>query len=213
MFEDILKNTNWLDIITVAILLRCVYIGISKGLVAEELKLVGVLVAMFITQHYFVVFADFLHDFVAIPVFMAEITAFVILWLIVLVLFKFIREGLFLFLKKKSVSGGKRIIGGLLGISRGVLICSLLFPIMFLSGSEYLDKTARSSFAGFYIIDLSSKAYKEIFSYIVKPFFPNEERNEKALRLKHLDGFKPDKSDKGEKKVNISQDGNLKIEV
>jgi len=200
MFRDILNNIIWLDILMGGIVLRCLFIGATRGLVVEILKLIGVLVAVFITQHYFVSFARFLHEFVAAPEFMAEILAFVVLWIIVVVLFKFLREGITLFLKKKDISNAKRWLGGLLGISRGVLICSLLFPLIFLTGSEYLNKTARSSFTGFYIVDLAPRMYSRIFDDIIKIFFPKEEKNNDVLNLKNIDQRKSRQNDKTKEK-------------
>ena len=70
MLMDFLQKINWLDIVSLAICVRAVFIGVKKGFVVEFFKSLGILFSVFITLHYFsdvTVFASTQVTFLELP--------------------------------------------------------------------------------------------------------------------------------------------------
>jgi len=60
MIEDILVNFNWVDILIAIVIIRMIYTGSKSNILVEFLALLGIVIANFVTVHYYVYFADFL---------------------------------------------------------------------------------------------------------------------------------------------------------
>ncbi len=163
---------------------RAVYIGAKKGWGVEIFKLLGMVFATFITMHYYVRFGKFLHDFVLVPQSMQEFIGFIVLWFGVVIMFKVIRDGWLLVVKGKSSSPLPKIIGAVFGAARGILICGLIFVLIFLSRNTYLFESARKSFSGFHMSNFSSNLYDVAYESVVKKIFSAEKKNEKVFQLK-----------------------------
>jgi uncharacterized membrane protein required for colicin V production len=184
MFNEILSNVNWVDILIGFIIVRSVYIGASRGLVIELFKLLGIFFATFITLHYCGKLAALFQGNVGIPLWIVELLAFLILWFAVVLIFTLIREGWLLLLKVEAATAIlDKWGGGLLGLIRGLLVCGMTILLLLISGNGYLETSVHQSFSGFYLMDLSPQVYSASYDGLVKKLFPDEKKNTDILKL------------------------------
>jgi len=133
---------NWVDAsIMIVTGLSCIF-GIWRGLVKEVLSLVTWVFALLVARMYSEVVADVLFSsFDNITV--RYVTAFALIFIGVMMFGTFVN---FLMSKLLIFTGLKfadRLLGGLFGIARGVLIVviGLFFSSFFLSQAEYWQKS------------------------------------------------------------------------
>ena len=177
MFSKILSNLNWIDIVLVVIVLRVIYIGLKQGFVIEFFKLLGTFVASFIILHYYSAFGQVIHVYAFIPQAVQHAIAFLLLWFLVVLIFKFIRDGWMLLFKGEAHPAIHKWGGFSFAVLRAALICGLTFLLIFMSGNSYLIKTAKQSYLSPYLADISPKIYGICFDNFVGKLFPNERKN------------------------------------
>ena len=183
MMSDIFADLNWVDILMGCIVLRCIYVGVTKGLVVEFFKFLGAFFTTFISLHYCDKFAKFLESALSTPAEVNKLLGFVFLWLLVFVFFKIISEGWQLILKTEAHPLVNKWGGIVMAIPRAALVCSLTFILIFIANNELLVRMARSSLSGYYLIPLSPYIYEVAYDKIVAKLFPKEEKNKKILKL------------------------------
>ena len=183
MIANILSSINFIDILMGLILIRCMYMGSTAGLVVEFFKLVGMLFATFITLHYFIAMGEFLNRVIFIPLDLTEMISFLLLWMLVVLVFKVVRDGWMLLIKTEAQEAFNKIGGAVAGIFRGALVCGLTTLVFFLSGNHYLIKSVNTSFSGFYLTHFSTSVYESSFDGLISKFFPKEKKNLDALRI------------------------------
>src|SRR3990167_12283 len=183
MIKDIVSTINFIDIVMGLILLRCIYAGSTAGLVIEFFKLLGMLFATFITLHYFTPFGEFLNRMVFIPLNFTDVISFVTLWILVVLVFKVIRDGWMLLIKTEAQEAFNKIGGALTGIFRGGLVCGVATLMLFFAGNNYLIKSVNLSFSGVYLTHFSTAVYESTFDNFVAKFFPKEKKNFEALKI------------------------------
>ena len=183
MTTDILSNINFIDAVMGLIIIRCIYSGATAGLVIEFFKLLGTIFATFITLHYFTAFAEFLTRMVSFPSNVAELIAFVVLWMIVVLIFKVVRDGWMLLIKTEAQESFNKAGGALTGIFRGVLVVGLTTLLLLLAGNKYLIKSIKTSFSGMYLSHFSISVYESCYDNFVNKFFPKEKKNFDALKI------------------------------
>jgi uncharacterized membrane protein required for colicin V production len=183
MIQDILLNFNWIDAVIIACILRSAFVGATRGLIVEFFKFLGMVFATIITLHFY----SQLGTFVTLPRFfspkLTECLAFLLIWLVVVLIFKFIREGWSLIHKSEEISGVSKILGGILAIFRGMLIGGMIFVLIFVSQNKMLMKSSRQSFISLYLLELSPRFYNKAFDSVICKFFPDEKINNKVFAL------------------------------
>jgi uncharacterized membrane protein required for colicin V production len=184
MTADFFARMNYVDILMVFTCGWCIYIGAKQGILSEFCKLLGMFFATFITLHYFLTFARFLKRTLNIPDELNVLLSFLFLWLVVVVLFNFVREGWGIMLRGEPHPIVNKIGGILLAIPRAMLVCGMMFMLLFISNHEELAKQARTSISAFYFIDLSPGFYRQIFDTLISKGFPRERMNEVVFTLK-----------------------------
>jgi uncharacterized membrane protein required for colicin V production len=184
MTVEFFARMNLVDILMMSMCVWCIYVGARQGILAEFCKLLGMFFSTFITLHYFPSFARFLKRTFAIPDALNVLLSFVFLWLVVVVLFNFVREGWGVMLRGEPHPVVNRIGGMLLAFPRAMLICGMMFMLLFVSNHENMAKQARTSVAAFYFIDFSPVLYRGIFDTVISRFFPGERINDVVFTLK-----------------------------
>lgn len=165
------------------LLLRCLFIGIRRGLITEFFKFLGLLFATFLTLHFYVRVGQFFHTSAFFPKTSAEVLAYAALWGLVILIFKFVGEGWNLIYKSGELSFTMKILGGILAACRTALIGGLIFVLFFVAGNKTLIRNARQSFLSVYLLDLSPRLYALTFDKAVQRFFPSEKKNEEVFAL------------------------------
>ncbi len=180
---DFVTKINWVDIMIVLFGVRIIYIGIKNGFISELFKLIGVVFAIFITFHYYTQVADFFKDHTGLSENNAGFLSFGLLWAVVTLIFKFIRDGILLIFKIEALSLVDQWGGLLLSILRSALVGSMVLIFLMISNLGYWRSHAGKSFFNPYLIAVSPKIYKATYDGIVSKFFPTEKLNPAGFNL------------------------------
>ncbi len=187
MISEILKNINWVDLLIFFISMRIIYIGTKNGFVIEFFKWLGILFTIFITFHYYSELAKLLQSRLPISESIAQSLCFGLLWALLSLIFKLIREGLMLMLKMEAHPLLDKWGGLLVSILRSILIGSLVLVFLRVLGVEYITKNVKKSFVNSYLFDISPKVYEAGYDGFINKFFPSEKLNLSVMKLKTVD--------------------------
>jgi uncharacterized membrane protein required for colicin V production len=183
MNENILTSFNWLDLLMVIVMIGAVLRGTVQGFVGELFKLLGLICATIFALHFYVRAAEAFRRSFLLSVKFGEVLSFVLISVLVILIFKLIREGWLLILKVDTKSSFSQWLGGFVAIFNALLICGLLFFFISLFKNDALNIFAEKSVKGVYLRDLSPRIYKASYHGALYKFFPDEVINEKALRI------------------------------
>ncbi|HDJ23702.1 MAG TPA: CvpA family protein [Candidatus Aminicenantes bacterium] len=115
---------NWLDIILLVILGLLVVLGLAKGFLRQFLGLVGIVVGFILALSFYPEVASFCQNFIR-PYVLTEFLAFLLIWGVVV-----LSSYLLAYLLAKALKGPiklfDRLLGGVLGLLKGVLVCGIL---------------------------------------------------------------------------------------
>ena len=106
MITHLIKSINWIDAALVFLFIRIVFVGVKNGFISEFFKSLGVVVAVFISFHYY----SFLSAWVAKKTNISwgywDLVVFAGLWLFVSFFFKLVREGILILFKMETTHQG-----------------------------------------------------------------------------------------------------------
>ncbi len=187
MTTEIISGFNWVDILIGVILVRAVFVGAKRGIVIETFKLVGIIFAVFITLHYYSGMSKSLQDKMHLPQGAADLFSFSVLWGLINLIFKLIRDGFLMLFKMEATHSILDKWGGMfVAVLRGLLICSLTVLCMRASAIEYLTKNLEKSLTASKLVSLSPRVYESCYNNFVSKFFPTEEFNKAVFKLADL---------------------------
>jgi membrane protein required for colicin V production len=177
MPSDLITQLNWVDIVLLAALIRIIYIGVKQGLLVELSKILGVILGAVVAFHYYIGLSDFIVSNSPLPTGFSDLICLTTLFLIVVLVFKFIREGLAAVVKADPIPFIKSWGGFVLGALRGWIFCSFFIYIMLICGFGYIEKSARQSYSANYMVNVAPEIYSFSFDQIIGKFFPSEHLN------------------------------------
>lgn len=183
MAGDILTVINWVDIILAIAVIRIVYIGFKQGFIVELFKTLGVFLAAIVSLHYYIELSDLIAASSFLSTSFADPLCFVLLIIVVVIIFKFAREGFNALFKVEPVRAVKTWGGFLLGLARALIFPSLLIYGLLISGVDYIAKSARQSFSANSLMGVAPAIYTSSFEKVISKFFPSEQVNGSVLEI------------------------------
>ena len=184
MITHLIKSINWIDAALVVLFIRIIFIGVKNGFVSELFKSIGVVVAVFISLHYY----SFLAAWVALKTHFSwawwDLAIFLVLWIVVTVFFNFFRDSLLLLFKVETTHQGfDKYAAGVVAVGRGILVCSLtIFAILLM----HFGPTSRMAVHS-YGYKIAGRAAVGTYSYLYKnlvdKLFSGEHYNVEAPRV------------------------------
>ena len=174
---------NWVDLFMACIIAGILYIGRENDFFSEVFKLIGVYFATIIAIHYYVPVGRFVAVKWLVPNIIQEVFAFVLLSLLVITLFHFVREGWMILLKVEGLAFLDHWGKWVLTVVRVYLICGLTFLALLMTGHRAIAYKARSSLSSKLFLYTSIYLYKSFFLDFVYKVLPDEPLNEKVLEL------------------------------
>ena len=180
-----IQEMNYLDIIIAIILFLFGWKGLRKGLIIEVVTLLAFGVGIYGAMHFSDFTAAHLQDFMEIKPQYLNTIAFVLTFIILVVLVNLIGRLISKLVKSMNLGFFDKLGGFLFGIIKGVLLCSVLlmvlnnFQLLGVVKSEvkeksklypYIEQTVPYVYRGF---DLVKDYAKEVL--------PDEENGEKAV--------------------------------
>ena len=147
MLTHFIKSINWVDVVLAALFIRVIFISVQKGFITEVFKLFGVIVAVFVSLHYFALYAALCAKSVPIPQPVLEFIIFVSLWGLITLAFKFLRDGVLLVFKIETTNKGfDQYASGILAVGRALLLCSMVIFTLLLTRQDGLGHMTLNSF-------------------------------------------------------------------
>lgn len=174
--EDLISRINWVDVLTLIILLRTTYVGLDRGFSVEIFKFLGIVLALTAGLNFYLPVSQFLTGHSFLPISLAQILSFLGLVFISVLLFKLIQLFFKAIVKTEFVKWLDKSGGLILGILRGILICGLLFISLLLLPWNYPNYSIKQrSLSGLPILKVA-----ETFYYFTFKFYPG---SDKALEV------------------------------
>lgn len=186
MLLDIIKQCNWMDIFVVILLFRICYIATKFGLPVELFKLLGTILAVYLSLHYYTGLSDGLRQrFGAekIPLEFLDFLVFLGLSLLGYLIFVSLRLAFYRFIKMEAAPGLNRWGGLVLGLMRGFLLTGLIIFIFTISTISYLKESARSSYSGSRLSKIAPATYSVLWNKFMSKFMPQEKFNDAVLEV------------------------------
>ena len=183
----ILELFNWIDLLIVCLIIRVVYAGFIGGIFVELFKTLALAVAIFVGLHYYSGISNAFFSKFGVGRGLIDFFILGFLVILVFVAFRFIREGLLVFVKAKIPSEVDRWGGMIIAVARGVLASSLVFLMLNACDVPHIEKQLRRSFIRPSVKSFAPAVYRGIFDGIVS-LIPTEQLNKAAMKLEYLTG-------------------------
>jgi len=182
MQDAFIHKLNWVDIGVAIVFVRIILVGFGRGFTVEIFKLLATVCGIFVSIHFYSNISSFVSSRSPLTIEFADPIVLAGLIFLVLVIFKFIRDGILLAFHIQPLLWINKWIGLLLSILRGFLVASLIVLFIFLVPVEYFKNSAQSSFSKSRLIELSPKTYAFIFENIYSKFSSDEEINKAIFK-------------------------------
>jgi uncharacterized membrane protein required for colicin V production len=186
MLLNILRQTNWLDIITVIALFRICYIAMDKGLLVEFFKLLGTISALYLSMHYYTPVSDFFReriDLEVVPLKFLDFIFFALLGIISYLIFVLLRSVCQRFVKVQIAPRLNKWAGLVLGLARAYLFIGLVIYMLAISSVIYLEDSVVGSYLGMRCFKIAPKTYSWIWNSIASKFMKREKFNNTVLEI------------------------------
>jgi len=183
---ETIRQFNWVDIFVVILLLRIGYIALKSGLTIELFKLLGIILATYLSLHYYISWAGFMQGLGAmkkIPLEFLSFVSFLTLAVLGYLVFVVLRSLFYRFIKMEAVPNLNKWGGFILGIARGILLVSLIMFILAISPIGYFKNSVNGSYLGKRIIKFSPTTYSLIWNNLASKFMAKEKFNEAVLEV------------------------------
>lgn len=188
MLPEILSQLNWVDFLIVIIMIRIVYVSAKTGFVIEFFKLLGIIFAIYLSFHYYIITADILKQHVSnienyIPLEFFDSLVFILVLGLGYAAFAVIRGILCYLIKMEAVPMLSRWGAVILSVARGILFSSVIIFILAISTIKYLDNSAKESYAGKRLFNAAVGTYGFIWNNFLSKFMSSENYNEQVGRI------------------------------
>lgn len=183
MLSEIIKQLNWVDILTVTVIGRIVYIGFKNGVVVEFFKCLGTVFAVFLSFHYFSDLAKWIESITPLAEPTTIAGSFSFIALLVLLSFKFVRDAVLLVFKPQTHPVVDRWIGFFIAVFRSFLTVSLILVIVNMLVVKEEKENLKQSLSFHTFFGIAPSVYHGIFGALHK-VFPEEKINLRAFSQK-----------------------------
>lgn len=181
MILDILKQLNWFDLVLLILLFRIGYIALRSGLPIELFKLLGTVLAIYLSLHYYTAGADFIRSRFAadkkMPLEFLDFLVFLGLAIAGYSILVLLRSVFYRFIKLEAVDRLNKWGGFLLGIVRGMLVSGLIIFMLVISSISYLRMSVKSSYLGPRFFQVAPNTYSWLWNNLTSKFMAQEKFN------------------------------------
>lgn len=186
MITHLIKSINWIDVALAVLFIWIIFVGVKNGFVTEFFKCLGVVVAAFISLHFYSYLAVWVAEKTQLAFNYWGLVIFALLWLAVVLFFKLLTQSfLMLFKIETNHQGFDKYAAGILAVGRGILVCSLTIFLVLLTQNGPLTRMALHSY-GFKIAGRAAvSTYSFLYTNLVDKLFVGEHYNADAAQVLH----------------------------
>ena len=174
--NGLLHKINWIDIFFLIVFLRICLVAAKNGLPTEFFKLLGTVVATYISFHYFKAGARFLEKTLALntqdplAVTIADVFSFTVLLIFSYLAVIFLRQLFVRLIKLEAHPGFDKWGAFVLGALRAVLFFSLLLSFLAFTNVNYFRKSIDNSFSGNRIYTVAPGVHNFLWNHLFSKF-------------------------------------------
>lgn len=171
---------NFLDIIIIIISVRICYIAFQMGLAVEFFKLSGVILATYVSLHYYTGLSDIIQRWFTpkgMPLEFMDLLVFIILATGGYLAFVILRSSFYRYMRLEAAPKISQFGGLILGMARLFFTIGLLIYILMISGVKYLNESVKYSYLGKRSALISADTYEWLWESIISKFSPKEKFN------------------------------------
>ena len=181
----VLQKINWIDLLVVILLVRSSYVGFTKGFGWELFRFIGYVSTVVATVYYYEYASQLIADYFPVVCSFSNLLSFTGIYIIILLIFKFINILIEKIIKIETVSGIERAGGFLLGFLRGAIFTSFLLITLVFTPIPYFEKSIKErSYTGQVVIKVAPFVYEKIA--LVFPALKFSQRNEALSKMTDL---------------------------
>ena len=181
MITHLIKSINWIDAALLVLFVRMIFVGVKNGFISEFAKSFGVVVAVFVSLHYYIYIAVWVASKTKLSWNYWDLVIFAALWLVVAIFFKFVREGLLILFKvETNHEGFDKYAAGVVAVGRGILICSLTIFVILLMHWGPLTRMALHSYSFKITGSAAVNTYSFLYKNLIDKLFVGEHYNADA---------------------------------
>lgn len=145
------NGPNILDLVIMAIMAIFLIRALVRGFVREIMGLVGVVVAIFLSETSHKPLADLLSNLTGMQTGWWDAIAYGLIMVLVFAVFVYLGAGLSRLIHSGPFSSLDRLIGGATGLVKGALICFMLLNLLVLAKPDYVRPLMESSLVTPYV--------------------------------------------------------------
>jgi uncharacterized membrane protein required for colicin V production len=192
MLTHLIKSINWIDAALFFLFIRMIFVGVKNGFISEFFKFLGVVVAVFVSLHFY----SFLASWVAMKTKFSwdywDLVIFSGLWFAVSIFFKFLRNGILILFKVETTHQGfDKYAAGIVAVGRGILVCSLTIFFILLTHISPLTRMTFHSYSYKIAGRAAVSTYSFLYNHLVDKLFAGEHYNAAAPEVLHPDETAP----------------------
>ena len=183
---DILKQFNWVDIFFVVLLIRICYVSVKNGFPAELFKLLGTLLAVYLSLHYYIDLSGYITSYTNAKNLSLEyltVISFAALAILGYFVFALLGKIFSRFLKMEAAPKLNKWGGLILGMARSFLLMSLIIFIFLVSSNQYLMHSVNNSYSGKRLFKIAPAAYTWLWDSVMSKFRAQEKFNSAVLEV------------------------------
>ncbi|MDP8212520.1 MAG: CvpA family protein [Candidatus Zapsychrus exili] len=174
---------SWVDLLMVAIIFRCIYVGKKSDIAIELFKLLGIFFGIVVSLHYYLQFYSIITRSILFPDATPEIISFLILIFWVYFLFLLLSSGWKSIIRPEGFAVLSKYGSLFFASIRGILVCSIVIVGFMLSDISFLAGAAQGSFSGRFIKGFSPAIYRFSYDKFIGKVTPGEIVNEKVFEV------------------------------
>jgi uncharacterized membrane protein required for colicin V production len=185
-FIAFLKHLNWIDLAVVIIFARILFISLKNGIGAEIFKVLGALLASYLSLHYYRTVAGYFTARLALDqtaVATVEFIVFAVFACLGYAFFSLLRLLLKRFMNMEVVPAISKFGGICLGIIRASLLASLLLYSLMVTVNPYMRKSIKSSFSGMQVVYCAPSVYGFFWHAVMSKLAPHEKFNSAVFEI------------------------------
>ena len=192
MLTQFFRSINWVDVALVLLAGRIIFCSVKTGFITELFKLLGVFCALFVSLHYYAVWAALAVKKTTLPVSSLECVFFVGIWALIALGVKLLRDGILLLFKVEATHQGFDKYGaGFLGASRAIFTASLVIFALLLTRHEYVGKQVLSSWSYKIAGKVAPNTYKSLYDQLIGKLVAGEKFNADVFAVVGGHGVNP----------------------
>src|SRR3989338_6816197 len=159
---NILKQFNWVDIFFAILLIRICYVAVKNGFPVELFKLLGTILASYLSLHYYIIFSDDIVGRIGakfIPLEYLNSFSFIALAILGYLIFVLLRKVFSRFIQMEAVPNLNKWGSLILSMMRGFLFVSLLIFTLVIAPTGYFRNSVNNSYSGKRLFNIAPMTY------------------------------------------------------